>query len=568
MRHRSPVIALAAIVIAVLHVVGCAGAPVDSLPPVIVDNDPALLAWNLRNAEPIALAAQALSTCPSGQTFYTATATGDAQVSEAAPTTTYATNPAAGWGGVSPSAKRLYTAWSFVGIPSGATINAADLSMTLLGTAPAGTLNLQSVPSTWAESSITWNTRPAVGAVIASAATSGVSGTVVTFTVPPASIAALMAGPSYGLAVDEQSGIAGGGGTRENTTTANRPKLTLCYTPPASPCSNGIKDGAETAVDCGGGTCPACATGLACIVATDCVSNACGASSTCVALSTCSISTVTLPTPIDAQYGATATESLSLYLPTGTPPVGGWPLVVDVHGGGFTSTGGGRNSSALTFHAQILNAQSIALVTVDYVLTAASGVNPFPAAVNDLRQVACWISANGATYGINPARAGWLGYSAGGGLVGVFATTLSATTLPGGTTLATPSCSLTGAVKAWGAEYGNVGMVPSEWSASNPNEWYYANSTPVGGTLPAGFLTDATVTCHSGDPAVYLNDGSADTTVAPAAIRRLAAQCRSVGVATFDLIVPSGLHGYGPAQWGPAIYQPATCQLLGMAGAL
>jgi hypothetical protein len=36
-----------------------------------------------------------------------------------------------------------------------------------------------------------------------------------------------------------------------------------------------MKDGAETDVDCGGGGCPACYTGLFCLVNSDCQSNTC-----------------------------------------------------------------------------------------------------------------------------------------------------------------------------------------------------------------------------------------------------------------------------------------------------
>jgi hypothetical protein len=41
------------------------------------------------------------------------------------------------------------------------------------------------------------------------------------------------------------------------------------------PCADFVKDGAETDVDCGGGTCPACADGLACAVDADCASAHC-----------------------------------------------------------------------------------------------------------------------------------------------------------------------------------------------------------------------------------------------------------------------------------------------------
>ncbi len=43
-------------------------------------------------------------------------------------------------------------------------------------------------------------------------------------------------------------------------------------------CSDGLKNGNETAVDCGGGTCPPCASGQACLINSDCTSNVCSGS--------------------------------------------------------------------------------------------------------------------------------------------------------------------------------------------------------------------------------------------------------------------------------------------------
>lgn len=51
--------------------------------------------------------------------------------------------------------------------------------------------------------------------------------------------------------------------------------------PPAATCSDGSLNGAETGVDCGGGTCPACAPGQACAHGSDCLSGEC--SGTCQA---------------------------------------------------------------------------------------------------------------------------------------------------------------------------------------------------------------------------------------------------------------------------------------------
>jgi hypothetical protein len=55
----------------------------------------------------------------------------------------------------------------------------------------------------------------------------------------------------------------------------------------ASACVDERKDGAETDVDCGGGTCPMCATGKTCAANTDCTSAACDLVTTKCVSSTC-----------------------------------------------------------------------------------------------------------------------------------------------------------------------------------------------------------------------------------------------------------------------------------------
>ncbi|CAF1562615.1 unnamed protein product, partial [Adineta steineri] len=47
-------------------------------------------------------------------------------------------------------------------------------------------------------------------------------------------------------------------------------------------CQDGTQDGAETDMDCGGGTCPACADGLKCSTGSDCTNAVCGTAKTCV----------------------------------------------------------------------------------------------------------------------------------------------------------------------------------------------------------------------------------------------------------------------------------------------
>jgi hypothetical protein len=62
----------------------------------------------------------------------------------------------------------------------------------------------------------------------------------------------------------------------------------ICQAPT---CTDGVKNGNETDIDCGGGTCPACIVGKQCVIATDCTSDLC-TNSTC----SCPVNMVILPT--------------------------------------------------------------------------------------------------------------------------------------------------------------------------------------------------------------------------------------------------------------------------------
>ncbi len=65
------------------------------------------------------------------------------------------------------------------------------------------------------------------------------------------------------------------------------PACAACDAGLPSICEDGVQDGDETAIDCGGTTCPKCRFGLACKIDADCASNACdGLTHTC-AKTTC-----------------------------------------------------------------------------------------------------------------------------------------------------------------------------------------------------------------------------------------------------------------------------------------
>lgn len=130
-------------------------------------------------------------------------------------------------------------------------------------------------------------------------------------------------------------------------------------------------------------------------------------------------------TYVDNQ-GATRDLLLDLRIPTAAP--GPTPLVVWVHGGGWS--GGSR---AMPARASALCERGYAVASIDYRLT---GTAPWPAQGQDCKGALRWLRANAATYDLDPDRFGVWGSSAGGHLVawlgtagGVGTTTFGNTTM-------------------------------------------------------------------------------------------------------------------------------------------
>jgi Lamin Tail Domain/Bacterial Ig-like domain len=70
-------------------------------------------------------------------------------------------------------------------------------------------------------------------------------------------------------------------------------------------CTDGVKNGAETGVDCGGGACPSCAVGQPCLGAADCASGVC-------TVSACSPAGVLSTSPADGATSALETSPLAI----------------------------------------------------------------------------------------------------------------------------------------------------------------------------------------------------------------------------------------------------------------
>lgn len=92
------------------------------------------------------------------------------------------------------------------------------------------------------------------------------------------------------------------------------------------------------------------------------------------------------------------------------------PAVLVIHGGAWRS----GNRWQLRFYADLLAKQGFACFAIDYRLAPK---HKWPAQIEDCRAAVRWVRKNAAKYRVDPARIGAIGYSAGGHLASLLATT-------------------------------------------------------------------------------------------------------------------------------------------------
>ncbi|QJU60034.1 alpha/beta hydrolase [Sphingomonas sp. AP4-R1] len=137
-----------------------------------------------------------------------------------------------------------------------------------------------------------------------------------------------------------------------------------------------------------------------------------------------------LPDLVYAQPAGFRPLTLDVYLPPRSlkPPRGGFPLILHIHGGGW-SAGHSRHSGALSDFPAVLAslaAKGYVVASLNYRL---SGEAPFPAAEKDVKIALRWLRARAADYRMDPDRAGVWGGSAGGHLAALAAVTCKDPTL-------------------------------------------------------------------------------------------------------------------------------------------
>lgn len=106
------------------------------------------------------------------------------------------------------------------------------------------------------------------------------------------------------------------------------------------------------------------------------------------------------------KYGTDSAQKLSLYVPDGKPPLGGFPLVVFFHGGGWHS----GDPYAYNWIARALAERGYASALVGYRLNKGGR---FPAMLQDSAAGTRFALAEAAKHGIDTRRIALMGHSAG-----------------------------------------------------------------------------------------------------------------------------------------------------------
>lgn len=171
------------------------------------------------------------------------------------------------------------------------------------------------------------------------------------------------------------------------------------------------------------------------------------------------------------------------------------PAVLVVHGGAWRS--GDRKQ--LRGYANSLAKRGFACFAIDYRLAPN---DKFPAQIDDCREAVKWIRAHAAEYKVNPDKLGAIGYSAGGHLVCLLATTGEAPSDKNGQIDTRIQC-----VAAGGA--------PTDFRTAEDNgRWarYWMGGDLT--TVPEKFHdASATAFVDKGDPPIFFFNGTADELV-------------------------------------------------------
>ncbi|MBU6253097.1 MAG: alpha/beta hydrolase [Alphaproteobacteria bacterium] len=231
---------------------------------------------------------------------------------------------------------------------------------------------------------------------------------------------------------------------------------------------------------------------------------------------------------------------VDLYLPADKAPK---PLIMYIHGGGWMG-GHTRQSGALANFPAVLAklaSEGFVVASLEYRL---SGEAPFPAQLQDARAAIRFLKANAARYGIDPARVGVWGGSAGGHLTGLVATTCGETTVDPSPAPKGSEC--VQAAVTWYGVFDFAPMLQKAATAPTPKPAEYAllRCRPEDCT-PAQVASVSPIQhVDRNDPPMLLIHGEKDQVVDVSQSHQMEAALKSAGVPIEAIYIPAVDHSF------------------------
>lgn len=219
------------------------------------------------------------------------------------------------------------------------------------------------------------------------------------------------------------------------------------------------------------------------------------------------------------------------------------PLIVHVHGGAWV-TGTKRHGGPIRDFPDVLSqfaARGFAVASIEYRL---DGEAHFPAAIQDVKTAIRFLRLHAREYGIDPARVGIFGGSAGGQLSALASTSCGVEKLaPPADPKATDLASMSDCVQAGVSWYGvhDFATVPTPPGQTGPAPYLGCEGTCGKDVL--AFASPSTYV-DARDPPMLLIHGLADTLVAVSQTQEFEASLRAAKVPVEAVYIAGVDHGF------------------------
>ncbi len=170
-------------------------------------------------------------------------------------------------GSLATNVKQSLVRFDTSSIPAGAIVTSATLTLLKQSSPGNGLVEVHRATAPWSESTVTWNSfGGAIDTTVEGVVNSAVSPNGQPVSVDVTTLAQAWVNgslPNYGVALTQPGPGRTSFGASEAGNFGPRPKLVVCYAPPS--CSDGVQNGLEGGVDCGGAcpnACPTCGDGI------------------------------------------------------------------------------------------------------------------------------------------------------------------------------------------------------------------------------------------------------------------------------------------------------------------